>query len=911
MVVVYKPEFVAHDGNAPIFSVDAAPDGSRFATAGGDQKVKVWALAPVLDRDVEADASAPKCLATLSDHFGPVNCVRFSRSGRFLASASTDNSVLVYALRDGPGKAVFGSSDAPNVENWTIAAKYRGHGSDVIDIAWSPDDSMLASCSLDNLVIIWDSRTGAPCATLRGHTSFVKGVSWDPIGKFLATQSDDKTCIIWRTDDWTQVAKVEEPYQQSMGATFSLRLCWSPDGKAVTTCNSYKKPSHTASVLERSTWGSNFDFVGHKGPVVAVKFSPVLFTDEKKDKVHTVIACGSQDCKLTVWSTNRPKPVCIVRKCFAQSVVDLTWTPDGYTLLACSTDGTLCTFKFDETEIGDKLDDTAAEAFLSETYGDIRRNHAPMLEDPTLLGFEPPKDLDAGVNVKMTPPAPKRVQPAPIRSSNGAATITAQRETVSNDGRRRIVPVAASGPSAGTPVKVQRVQLQPLPTNTQPAATNGATTNDAANGLKRRIEPTSVNGVNGFESSLGQPTAKRVTLPPQQLQSPTPQAPQAAPSMPAEVPARQPVTSATLPAPAPLPTAPLPSTLHVQLSPPNLEADEDSDDRLPLLLEAKNHERAVELVCSRAGKTKWTDRVERKATHVSGNQYFGAVAFEDGTLQLYTPSGRRSMPSLLLPDRAAFLVAGKDDHTLLIVTTNLMLLVWDVTAGKESCKLQASVAALMASSSRSGVALANVRLSQSGAPIATFTNGHAYAYHDGLKTWIRIADQSFLRSEFTSRIRQPGSSGIGEVQALQIAAARAAAHMGPAAMLQSSGQPPRRETGRHLEVLVSGAAILNSEAEYRSWLAAYVRHLTSECGDDPRTAFIGAEPQLRELCNEFIGPLSSNESDSSWDSEILGVKKRSLLREVIIPTIAANRSAQRLVAEIVELLEVAESRGKN
>ena len=158
----------------------------------------------------------------------------------------------------------------------------RGHLSDVIDIAWAPDDSMLASCSLDNLVIVWDPATGQKVHTLKGHTSFVKGVAWDPIGKYLATQADDKSCIVWRVDDWSVVSKITEPYQSSMGATVSLRLCWSPDGKAVTTCNSYKKPSHTASVLERGDWGSKFDFVGHKGPVVTVRFSPALFKPAPK-----------------------------------------------------------------------------------------------------------------------------------------------------------------------------------------------------------------------------------------------------------------------------------------------------------------------------------------------------------------------------------------------------------------------------------------------------------------------------------------------------------------------------------------------------------------------------------------------------------------------------------------------------
>ena len=76
------------------------------------------------------------------------------------------------------------------------------------------------------------SRDGQKVHTLKGHTSFVKGVAWDPIGKYLATQADDKSCIVWRVDDWSVVSKITEPYQSSMGATFSLRLCWSPDGKA-------------------------------------------------------------------------------------------------------------------------------------------------------------------------------------------------------------------------------------------------------------------------------------------------------------------------------------------------------------------------------------------------------------------------------------------------------------------------------------------------------------------------------------------------------------------------------------------------------------------------------------------------------------------------------------------------------
>lgn len=60
---------------------------------------------------------------------------------------------------------------------------------------WSPDDSTLASGSLDNTIHIWNMSNGICTAVLRGHTSLVKGVAWDPIGSFIASQFDNKTVI--------------------------------------------------------------------------------------------------------------------------------------------------------------------------------------------------------------------------------------------------------------------------------------------------------------------------------------------------------------------------------------------------------------------------------------------------------------------------------------------------------------------------------------------------------------------------------------------------------------------------------------------------------------------------------------------------------------------------------------------
>lgn len=93
-----------------------------------------------------------------------------------------------------------------------------------MDLNWSPDDSMLASGSLDNTVHVWNMSNGICTAVLRGHSSLVKGVTWDPIGSFIASQSDDKTVIIWRTSDWSLAHRTDGHWAKSV--CFVVFLCF-------------------------------------------------------------------------------------------------------------------------------------------------------------------------------------------------------------------------------------------------------------------------------------------------------------------------------------------------------------------------------------------------------------------------------------------------------------------------------------------------------------------------------------------------------------------------------------------------------------------------------------------------------------------------------------------------------------
>ena len=290
---VDKPEWVSHEGQS-LLSVDVHPDGSRVATAGQDGKVKLWSVAPILDPTQEADARVPRLLATLTGHFGAVNCARWSADGRLLASGSDDNLVMLWRLAAAGerfGSSVpFGASQQPNVEKWRCVSTLRGHTGDVVDVAWAPDSCRLATVSLDNSVRVWDVAVAEPArqllAVLQGHRGMVKGVGWDPIDRYLATQGDDRAVLVWEKGatarDWQESARIEEPFERSTNKTLFRRLSWSPDGQFLCCPHAFKKPMNIAVVMrraqERGAWVQECDFVGHQSPIVVAAFSPQIYT---------------------------------------------------------------------------------------------------------------------------------------------------------------------------------------------------------------------------------------------------------------------------------------------------------------------------------------------------------------------------------------------------------------------------------------------------------------------------------------------------------------------------------------------------------------------------------------------------------------------------------------------------------
>nr|GEZ73120.1 protein HIRA isoform X1 [Tanacetum cinerariifolium] len=824
-----KPNWVKHEG-LQIFSIDIQPGGLRFATGGGDHKVRIWNMKYVSKvLQLDPDKAKLELLATLRDHFGSVNCVRWAKHGRYIASGSDDKVIQIHERKPGSGTTEFGSGEAPDVENWKIAFTLRGHTADVVDLNWSPDDSTLASGSLDNTVHIWDVSSGICTAVLRGHSSLVKGVTWDPIGSFIASQSDDKTVIFWRTSDWSLAHRTDGHWTKSIGSTFFRRLGWSPCGHFITTTHGFQKPRHSAPVLERGEWTATFDFLGHNAPIIVVKFNHSMFrrsptnSQGSKDgsagwatngilqnggqesQPYNVIAIGSQDRTITVWTTASARPLFVAKHFFAQSVVDLSWSPDGYSLFACSLDGTVATFHFEVKEIGQRLSDVELEELKKSRYGDIRGRQANLAESPAQLLLEAASKKVAGnVTTSRLKPSSGLVDASKVESLPGldknnvsskaavpsirVSSPVKQREYRRPDGRKRIIPESVN---SGASTQPQTIDFSSKSTQ---------------------------NGIVHVESGLleGPPTKKamvggvsaRATVSESLIIEKVAASADKDGNISVEQIGGQKILGSS--------SSARPLSIRV--------FDKERGDASHVCLEAKPKERAAndiigvgstyvmketEISCTRNGQTLWSDRISANVTVMAGNANFWAVGCEDGSLQVYTKCGRRSTPTMMTGSTPVFIDCD-ESWKLLLVTRRGALYVWDLFNRK--CILHDSLTSLMVSDQKSTgtVKVISAKLSKSGSPLVTLATRHAFMFDMSLMCWLRVADDCFPASNFASSFNL-GFPQNGELAALQVDVRKFLARKPGWSRVTDDGV----QTRAHLEAQLASALALKSPNEYR------------------------------------------------------------------------------------------------
>jgi WD40 repeat protein len=337
-----------------VWAVAFSPDGRQLATASDDHTIKLWFVA------------TGECLQTLQEHTQMVWLVSFSPDRQTLVSASDDGTVRLWSAATGQclrtlkthsnwvlsvvfeakGEQLISGHQDGQIRRWnrvtgTCLNLLKGHTGPVSAVVLLPSGTdsvrgnrpplsqltnserhgqLLASCSDDGTLKLWDLNRGECLRTLWGHQGWVQSLTVSPDGNNLASGSHDHTIKLW---DW----RSGECLQTLEGHIHRVKtVAFSPQGELLASGSD----DHTIKLWEVPTGICLHTLVGHQDWVLAVAFSPD----------GEWVASASGDCTLKLWDVQTGE--CLQTLIgHDQRVRSVVFSPNGHQLASGSDDHTV------------------------------------------------------------------------------------------------------------------------------------------------------------------------------------------------------------------------------------------------------------------------------------------------------------------------------------------------------------------------------------------------------------------------------------------------------------------------------------------------------------------------------------------------------------------------------------------
>lgn len=145
-------------------------------TAGLDNVVYCW------------DTRKQEVLYEMKGHTDSITGLALSPDGNHILTNSMDNTLRTWDVRP----FVTGSSRAVSV--------FEGHQHDfqkqLLRCSWAPDGARITCGSADRFVYVWEVESKTILYKLPGHTGAVQEVAFHPQEPILASCSNDKTIFL-------------------------------------------------------------------------------------------------------------------------------------------------------------------------------------------------------------------------------------------------------------------------------------------------------------------------------------------------------------------------------------------------------------------------------------------------------------------------------------------------------------------------------------------------------------------------------------------------------------------------------------------------------------------------------------------------------------------------------------------
>ncbi|RWS30374.1 WD repeat: SAM and U-box domain-containing protein 1-like protein [Leptotrombidium deliense] len=153
--------------------------GSRLlVSSSNDKTVRVWKVA---ENGLFKECTEPPLVSPLVGHKYSVNCVRFSPFGTIIASCSTDGNVILW-----------------NVQNGDQVVKLQHPSNCVIrTCCFSPSSAILVSGGDDETLCLWDISTRSLICSLEGHEAMITACDFTPDSSYLISGSTAGDLRLW------------------------------------------------------------------------------------------------------------------------------------------------------------------------------------------------------------------------------------------------------------------------------------------------------------------------------------------------------------------------------------------------------------------------------------------------------------------------------------------------------------------------------------------------------------------------------------------------------------------------------------------------------------------------------------------------------------------------------------------
>ncbi|WVQ80100.1 hypothetical protein IAT38_002201 [Cryptococcus sp. DSM 104549] len=219
----------------PAWCITFNPTRPLLASCSTDRSIRLFSYilpsAPTSNTLPSASSSKPVFSLTKvieTDHKRTVRSIAWSPDGRTLASGSFDSTVGVWeevipiTEEEDGAEGVFNGDDDEDADDgdkgqekeWECVTTLEGHESECKSVGFSNDGALLASCSRDKSVWVWEVQPDADfecIAVMMEHSQDVKCIAWHPHEEILASASYDSHIHLAFDDpdsDWTIFQKL-------------------------------------------------------------------------------------------------------------------------------------------------------------------------------------------------------------------------------------------------------------------------------------------------------------------------------------------------------------------------------------------------------------------------------------------------------------------------------------------------------------------------------------------------------------------------------------------------------------------------------------------------------------------------------------------------------------------------------